>query len=79
LFKQDQIEVDITNDALAELVDRAILTGTGARALHSELERVLMPHMFNVAQYRQWGIKTLTVTVDQVKTPTVLTENVDAI
>jgi len=52
------------------LIDRAIKTGTGARALHSEIERVLMPHFFNLVDYKSRGIKSIEIDADLVTTPT---------
>jgi ATP-dependent Clp protease ATP-binding subunit ClpX len=72
LFKKDNVEVIITPDALEALVDRAIVSGTGARALHSELERVLMPHMFDLIRYRDEGRGSLTIDAELVKIPNAL-------
>jgi ATP-dependent Clp protease ATP-binding subunit ClpX len=69
LFQQDGVDFTITDDAREALIDRAMSTGTGARALHSELERVLMPHMFELVQYRQLGIANLVIDRDLVNTP----------
>ena len=69
LFEQDGVDLRIENDALEAMVDRAILSGTGARALHSEIERVLMPHMFHVRQYVSRDIKCLDITADLVNNP----------
>jgi ATP-dependent Clp protease ATP-binding subunit ClpX len=72
LFKKDNVDVVITPDALEALVDRAIVSGTGARALHSELERVLMPHMFDLIRYRDEGRNSLTIDAELVKVPNAL-------
>jgi len=73
LFKQDSVEINLTAAAIGALVDRTMKTGTGARGLHSELERVLMPHMFDLIRYRDKGITTVTIDVDQVEAPASLT------
>jgi len=72
LFQQDNVDFEITEDARFALVDRAMTTGTGARALHSELERVLLPHMFDLARYRNDGIKTLVIDQQLVNNPKAL-------
>ena len=72
LFQQDNVSFEITEDARFALVDRAMTTGTGARALHSELERVLLPHMFDLARYRNDGVKTLVIDQQLVNTPKAL-------
>jgi ATP-dependent protease Clp ATPase subunit len=51
------------------IAERTIANKTGARGLHSELERVLMPHMFYLAEYRRQGITTVDIDVDQVTAP----------
>jgi ATP-dependent Clp protease ATP-binding subunit ClpX len=70
LFKQDDVDFDINRSARECLIDRAIKTGTGARALHSEIERVLMPHFFNLVDYKSRGIKSIEIGADLVNIPT---------
>jgi ATP-dependent Clp protease ATP-binding subunit ClpX len=72
LFKQDSIDLQFDSDAIIAIVDRSVKAGTGARALHSEIERVLMPHMFHLKQYQFWGLDCVTVTEAQVNNPIVL-------
>jgi ATP-dependent Clp protease ATP-binding subunit ClpX len=72
LFAQDQVELKFSTDSIEALVDRAIASGTGARALHSELERVLLPHMFNLAEYKSREIKCVDISPDHINNPTSL-------
>jgi ATP-dependent Clp protease ATP-binding subunit ClpX len=72
LFGCDKIALEFTDDALQALVQRARSTGTGARALHSELERVLIPHMFNLIDYHERGITQVIIDSDQINTPCTL-------
>lgn len=72
LFGQDQVELRFTAEALDAIAERSLVSRTGARALHSELERVLLPHMFYLAQYRKQGIKCVDIDEQQVNTPTQL-------
>lgn len=74
LFEQDKVELEFSAEALEMIADRTILNKTGARGLHSELERVLLPHMFYLARYRKQGITHILIDVDQVNTPTELKE-----
>jgi ATP-dependent Clp protease ATP-binding subunit ClpX len=74
LFEQDKVELEFSPDALETIAERTILNKTGARGLHSELERVLLPHMFYLARYRREGINRVYIDVDQVNTPTELKE-----
>jgi len=56
LFEQDDVVLDFDPETLDILADRALSSGTGARALHSEIERLLMPHMFYLRDYRDRNI-----------------------
>lgn len=69
LFKQDQVELNFNNESLELIAERTIKNKTGARGLHSELERVLLPHMFYLARYRAQGITSVEIDVAQVATP----------
>lgn len=69
LFEQDEVELEFSQPALEQVADNAILNRTGARGLHSELEKVLMPHMYQLARYRKQGIKRVTIDIDLVNTP----------
>jgi ATP-dependent Clp protease ATP-binding subunit ClpX len=69
LFKQDSVTLSFDNSSIEAIVDRAIKSGTGARALQTEIERVLLPHMYNLVSYRERGIDTVTVTPELIHTP----------
>jgi len=69
LFEQDQVGLTFTDKALDAIVDRAIQSGTGARALHSEIEHALMPHMFHLVEYQQQGIKCVDITSELINKP----------
>ena len=69
LFEQDDVALEFSQDALEAVVDLAMQSGTGARALHSEIEQVLMPHMFAMMEYVEQGVKTLAITPDLVNNP----------
>ncbi len=69
LFAQDGVELCIKPSAIDIIVERAMSSGTGARALHSEIERVLMPHMYRLCEYRDQGIKSLDINDTQVNNP----------
>jgi ATP-dependent Clp protease ATP-binding subunit ClpX len=74
IFEQDKIELSFTDDALDALVDRAMTSGTGARALHTEIERALLWHMYHLCEYRQQGIKCVVIDKHQVNNPQSLTQ-----
>ena len=75
LFERDQVELTFSIDSLELIAERTIKNKTGARGLHSELERVLLPHMFHLTKYRKQGIKCVNIDVEQVNTPTELKES----
>ena len=72
LFAQDQVALDFDKTALEQVAKNTLKNKTGARGLHSELERVLLPHMFNLARYKEQGIDQVKITDDLVNTPTEL-------
>ena len=76
LFDQDSIELNFDTESLDLIAERTLQTKTGARGLHSELERVLLPHMFDLPRYRKQDILQVTINKIQVNTPmTLIQEN----
>jgi len=69
LFAQDQIRLELVDTAIDSIVCRAIESGTGARALHTEMERVLMPHMYEIRRYRDQGLDHVRIDEQLVNTP----------
>ena len=69
LFSIDEIELKFTKDALEQIAENCISFKTGARGLHTEIERVLMPHMYNTKKYRENNIKKINITKEQVLEP----------
>jgi ATP-dependent Clp protease ATP-binding subunit ClpX len=74
IFKRDQVELEFSADSLDLIAERTIANKTGARGLHSELERVLLPHMYDLTRYRKGGIQTLNINTDLVNNPESLRE-----
>lgn len=74
LMKQDCIELNFDTSAIDQIVEKTLSHGTGARGLQSEIERVLIPHMFNAHRYRENNIKSLTIDCDLVNNPQPLKE-----
>jgi len=76
LFDQDGVELLFDAESLDIIAERTLNTKTGARGLHSELERVLLCHMFDLPRYRKADILQVTINKTQVNTPmTLLQEN----
>ena len=69
LFSIDDIELTFTDDAIEELVINCISSKTGARGLQTEIERVLMPHMFNAGKYKKKGITKLNIGKELIINP----------
>jgi ATP-dependent Clp protease ATP-binding subunit ClpX len=69
LFVQDSIKLEFAQSALEKVAQNTLKNKTGARGLHSELERVLLPHMFNLARYKEQGIDQVKITDDLVNIP----------
>ena len=72
LFAEDGVELQFTDLALDSIAERTLTSRTGARGLHSELERVLMPHMYNLKRYPGMGIKCVEIGPALVNIPIAL-------
>jgi ATP-dependent Clp protease ATP-binding subunit ClpX len=76
LFDQDGIELSFEVDSLDLIAELTLKTKTGARGLHTELERILLPHMFDLPRYRNQSILKVAINTKLVNTPsTLLREN----
>ena len=76
LFNQDGIDLNFDTESLDLIAERTLQTKTGARGLHSELERILLPHMFDLPRYNKQNILQVIINKTQVNTPmTLLQEN----
>jgi len=78
LFNLDGIQLEFEPESLEVIAERTLKTQTGARGLHSELERVLMPHMFDLPRYRKQNILQIVINKDQVNTPMTLAKQENA-
>lgn len=74
LFEQDGVELKFDHESLDLIAERTLKTRTGARGLHNELERVLLPHMFDLPRYRKQNILNVTINKTQVNTPMTLAQ-----
>jgi ATP-dependent Clp protease ATP-binding subunit ClpX len=74
LFDQDGVELAFDSESLELIAERTLKTHTGARGLHSELERVLLPHMFDLPKYRRQNILSVMINKTQVNTPMTLAQ-----
>lgn len=69
LFELDEIDLAFEDEALDQLAENTLKLKTGARGLHTEIEKVLMPHMFNVQNYKKKGITKINISQEQVLNP----------
>jgi ATP-dependent Clp protease ATP-binding subunit ClpX len=65
----DKIDLTFDADALEQIAENTITLKTGARGLHTEIERVLMCHMFRTKLYRENNIKKLNITKELILNP----------
>ena len=69
LLSIDDINLTFADEALEQIVDNCLTLKTGARGLHTEIERCLMPHMFNTKKYRENNVTEINITREQVLKP----------
>ena len=72
LFEEDGVELQFDAESLDLIAERTLKTKTGARGLHNELERILLPHMFDLPRYQKNNILQVTINKTQVNTPMTL-------
>jgi ATP-dependent Clp protease ATP-binding subunit ClpX len=72
LLSLDGIELEFTEDAIEQLAENTMKLKTGARGLHTEIERALMPHMYHTKKYRENNIKKININQEQILHPKTL-------
>lgn len=72
LFSLDKVDLSFDDTALSQIADNCIKLKTGARGLHTEIERALMPHMYNIHKYAKSNINKINVNQDMVLNPAAL-------
>jgi ATP-dependent Clp protease ATP-binding subunit ClpX len=72
LIELDGIKLSFTKDAIDQLAENCLKLKTGARGLQSELERVLLPHMFNISKYKEAAIKKINISQELVVNPNII-------
>jgi ATP-dependent Clp protease ATP-binding subunit ClpX len=72
LLSLDDIDLSFDPEALEQIAENCVELKTGARGLHTEIERVLIPHMYATKLYREKDIKKINISVDLVKDPVVI-------
>ena len=69
LFSIDEVSLSFDDTALEQVVDNCLKLKTGARGLHTEIERALMPHMYHIKQYQKTGMKEINISRDLILNP----------
>jgi ATP-dependent Clp protease ATP-binding subunit ClpX len=69
LFSIDEVELNFENSALEKIVDNCLKLKTGARGLHTEIEKALIPHMFEIRNYKKKGINKINISQELIVHP----------
>jgi ATP-dependent Clp protease ATP-binding subunit ClpX len=69
LLSLDDIDLTFTDSAIKKIAQNCIDLKTGARGLHTELERILLPHMFHTKRYKDNNITKLVIDEELVNNP----------
>lgn len=69
LFALDKIDLSFDLTALEQIAENCIKLKTGARGLHTEIEKSLMPHMFNLFKYYKNGKTKINISQELVLNP----------
>jgi ATP-dependent Clp protease ATP-binding subunit ClpX len=69
LLSLDNVAIEFTEEALDQSAENCLKLKTGARGLHTEIERTLMPHMFNTKTYRENNVTEINIDRDLVLEP----------
>lgn len=72
LFSLDNVKLEFTDEAIVKIAQNCIKLKTGARGLQTELEKVLMPHMFNISRYNKNNVTQINITQELVDNPAAL-------
>jgi ATP-dependent Clp protease ATP-binding subunit ClpX len=74
LFSQDGVDLEFEEESLELIAEKTLESKTGARGLHTELERILLPHMFDLHTYRKQSILKIAISPKLVNTPITLVQ-----
>lgn len=70
LMDLDGITLGFDQPAIEQIAENCLKLKTGARGLHSEIERILLPHMYSIQQYKNNSISEINISLEQVNNPT---------
>lgn len=69
IFELDNVDLIIEDDAIDQIAENCLKLKTGARALQTELEKVLLPHMYNISVYKENLIQQININRELVIEP----------
>ena len=69
LFSLDGLTLEFDDEALEQIVENCVSNRTGARGLQTEIEKVLMPHMYNMQKYLSKNINKINIDRELVLNP----------
>jgi ATP-dependent Clp protease ATP-binding subunit ClpX len=72
LFGLDSVNLVFNDESLDQIAENCLKLKTGARGLHTEIEKVLMPHMYNLRNYSKNDVKEINITRELVLEPKAL-------
>jgi ATP-dependent Clp protease ATP-binding subunit ClpX len=72
LIGLDDIQISFDAEAIEQIADNCLKLKTGARGLQSEIERILLVHMFNIKKYVNNKISNIVITKELVNNPVIL-------
>lgn len=74
LMSLDNLKLSFDDDAIDAIAENCLLLKTGARGLQSEIEKILLPHLYDVQKYIKANLKRINITKELVDNPQTLTE-----
>jgi ATP-dependent Clp protease ATP-binding subunit ClpX len=69
LFSIDDIQLIFDYSAIEQIADNCLNLKTGTRGLHTEIERALLPHMFNIKKYTEKNIGKINISREEIINP----------
>lgn len=69
LFDLDKVKLTFDSESLDQIAENCLKLKTGARGLHTEIEKVLMPHMYHLKNYTKNEISEINISRGLVLEP----------
>lgn len=69
LFSLDDVTLSFDDAAIEQIAENCLTLKIGARGLHTEIERILMKHMFAIKEYQRNKVGTININQELVIDP----------